>query len=264
MWSLWAVPFCPCLAQRALAVHLTHLTILLSVRVPRPPSICDFPRVDCCLNLNGDRPSLAHSAFSHPTTGLTGWLVSGTQNRDSVPWLPAQHLSQPGTHRHRMYLSNDYVICCWPLRWTSLFSHHLVGSPMQIPESWLAWPGPEKAQDPHVQLPQDSLPAAHSIQVPQGSVPLALPSTTGSLPKNRLQDASSLRPTARPHQRAGDTEKPQAGLGLQDCPVQQGERQVLWGSVGTGVKRTQQPRHVLAGSSGTHGWFPAHCARRCG
>lgn len=124
--------------------------------------------------------------------------------------------------------------------------------------------GPEKAQDPHVQLPQDSLPAAHSIQGPQGSVPLALPSTTGSLPKNRLQDASSLCPTARPHQRAGDTEKPQAGLGLQDCPVQQGERQVLWGSLGTAVKRTQQPRHVLAGSSGTHGWFPAHCARRCG
>lgn len=75
-----------------------------------------------------------------PTTGLTGWLVSGNQNRDSVPWLPAQHLSQPGTHRHRMYLSNDYVICCWPLRWTGLFSHHLMGSPMQIPESWLAWP----------------------------------------------------------------------------------------------------------------------------
>lgn len=54
---------------------------------------------------------------------------------------------------------------------------------------------PEKAQDPQVQLPQDSLPAAHSIQVPLRSVPLALPSTTGSLPKkNRLQDASSLCP----------------------------------------------------------------------
>lgn len=105
------------------------------------------------------------------------------------------------------------------------------------------WHGlsPEKAQDPQVQLPQDSLPAAHSIQVPLGSVPLALPSTTCSLPKKRLQDASSLCPTARPHQRAGDTEasgRPgPAGL---SCPTRRETSAVGisgdWGKENTAAK----------------------------
>lgn len=127
----------PCLAQRTFAVYFAshHPTQPLGSKITQH---YDFPRADCRLNLKRDKPILTHSACPlpmpprhlwHPGSCLTGWLESESNKRDTVLWPSAQHLSQPGTHRHRTYLSNGCVIHCWPLRWTSSFSTTL-WSPM--------------------------------------------------------------------------------------------------------------------------------------